>query len=139
MIKTSDVTSIALLAALAAVGFIAWRASNAIAAQALGRDVGGALVSGANGVVQGAVETVGGVMGIPLTDAAACRQAIADGDIWNASFMCPAKDFFAVNWHKTPTTINAATPGLPSLSDWITDFGTGSTVPAFTGGATGSW
>lgn len=134
--KTSDVTSIALLAALAAVGFIVWRGLNATAAHTVGRDVGGALVGGANGVVQGAVETVGGVMGIPLTDADACRQAIAEGDMWNASFMCPAKDFFAASWSKAPTTIKAATPGLPNLSDWISD---GTQPPAFTGGATGSW
>lgn len=134
--RTSDVTSIALLAALAAVGFIVWRGLNATPAHSLGRDVGGALVEGADGVIQGAVETVGGVMGIPLTDAAACRQAIADGDMWNASFMCPAKDFFAVNWSKATTTIKAATPGLPNLSDWISD---GTQPPVNTGGVTGSW
>lgn len=121
----------ALLALLAAAGFIAWRAHQAASANALGRDVGGALVSGAAGVIEG----IGGAMGIPLTDAAACRQAIAEGDAWTASFVCPAKDFFAANFN-TLTTIKAATPGLPSLSDWISD-GTQPTVN--TGGVTGSW
>lgn len=134
--KSLDLPSIALLALLGVAGYIAWRGLNAANAHGMGRDIGGALVEGADGMIQGAVETVGGVMGIPLTDAAACRQAIADGDMWNASFMCPAKDFFAVNWSKATTTIKAATPGLPNLSDWISD-GTQPTVN--TGGVTGSW
>lgn len=126
----------AVLGVLGVVGLIAWRAYQAGSPEAVGRDIGGALVSGANGAVRGAVETVGGVMGIPVTDAAACRQAIDEGDMWTASFACPAKDFLAAGWNKVNTSIDTATPGLPSLSDWISD---GTQPPAFTGGATGSW
>lgn len=124
--------SLAVLGILAAAGFIAWRAHQAASANAMGRDVGGALVRGAAGVVEG----IGGAMGIPVTDAAACRQAIDEGDMWTASFACPAKDFLAAGWNKVNTSIDTATPGLPNLSDWISD---GTQPPAFTGGATGGW
>lgn len=135
-----SVSSVALLVLLGAVGFIAWRVSQD--AQGAGRSVGGALVNGADGVIQGAVETVGGVMGIPLTDAAACRQAIADGDTWTASFVCPAKDFFASTWTKIKTD-TAGLPNLTTTADGMQydQMGNviGHTRPTFTGGATGGW
>lgn len=89
--KTSDLTSLAVLALLGAAGFIAWRAYQD--AQGVGRTVGSTIVKTADGVVQGTVEAIGGVLGIPLTDAAACRQAIDEGDTWTASFTCTAKEF----------------------------------------------
>lgn len=47
------------------------------------------------GVAAGVVKGTGEVVGIPDTDAALCRQALAAGDYWNASFYCPAKEFIA--------------------------------------------
>lgn len=109
--KTSDLTSVAVLALVGVAGLIAWRAYQQ-GVSGTGRDIGAALASGAGGLVQGAVETVGGAMGIPLTDAAACRQAIAEGDTWTASFVCPAKDFFSATWG----VIKTNTTGLPNLA-----------------------
>lgn len=108
--KTSDLTSVAALAVLGVIGLIAWRAYQG-GVSGLGRDIGSTFVKAADGTVQGVVEAVGGALGIPVTDAAACRQAIGEGDTWTASLMCPAKDFFAASW----ATIKTNATGLPDL------------------------
>lgn len=39
------------------------------------------------------VETIGGAVGVPRTEATACERAKAEGRTWDASFACPASDF----------------------------------------------
>lgn len=55
-------------------------------AGAAGRAVG----SGAVDFVDGVVVGVGSGMGVPETDAAQCDADLAAGDMWAASFSCPA-------------------------------------------------
>lgn len=46
-----------------------------------------------SGAATGAVKGVANIAGIPDTDADACKKAIAEGRLWDASFACPAGDF----------------------------------------------
>lgn len=70
---------------LGAVGlWIALRGVKGVA-----RDV----VSGAGSVATGAVEGVGLVLGVPLTNQTQCQQDLAAGNYWAASASCPAGDF----------------------------------------------
>lgn len=109
--KTEDLTSLAVLAVVGVAGVIAWRAyQDGVAG--LSRNVGATAVRAVDGAIQGAVETVGGALGVPLTDEAACRQAIADGDSWTASFVCTAPEFARATWGR----IKANTTGLPNLT-----------------------
>lgn len=112
MMKTADLTSLAVLALIGVAGLVAWRTYQQ-GVSGVGRDVGATAVRAVDGAIQGAVETVGGALGIPLTDEAACREAIANQDTWQASLMCPAKEFFAATW----TQIKTNTAGLPSLTN----------------------
>lgn len=109
--KTSDLTSVAVLALVSVAGLIAWRVYQQ-GVSGTGRDLGATAVRAVDGVVQGVVETVGGALGIPTTNEAACREAIANQDTWQASLMCPAKDFFSATWG----VIKTNTSGLPNLS-----------------------
>lgn len=62
-------------------------------AKGAGQAIGGAVVDLADGVVTGTVKGVGGVLGIPDTDATKCAAAKAAGNTWEASFYCPAGEF----------------------------------------------
>lgn len=70
---------------------------------AIGYNVGAlastAAMDMANGVLQGAVETVGEAVGIPKTNMTKCEQDRAAGRTWDASFSCPAADFFDYLWN----------------------------------------
>lgn len=54
--------------------------------QALGEGAAGAAIGAGEGVVLG----VGDAVGIPRTDDDQCTIDLANGDLWAASFSCPA-------------------------------------------------
>lgn len=58
-------------------------------------DVTSGAVAAAGGAAVGVVKGTSEVVGIPNTDPVLCKQALAAGDYWNASFYCPAKEFLA--------------------------------------------
>ena len=66
--------------------------------------VGGVLDVGA-----GAVVGAGEVIGIPATDPDLCRDAIASGRTWDASFACPAGTFLRY--------VVGGKPSSPGLGD----------------------
>lgn len=66
-----------------------WRRGLAGAAE----DAAKAGVRVAGGLATGAVKGAGSVVGIPDTDMQKCQAAIAGGQLWEASFQCPAGDF----------------------------------------------
>lgn len=59
----------------------------------VGEAVGGAAVDLAGGVVAGAAQGVGDVLGIPRTNETECEKAMREGRYWDASFACPAGTF----------------------------------------------
>ena len=59
------------------------------------QDVTAGAVKVAGGAAVGVVKGSASVVGIPDTDAAKCRAAIAAGDYWSASFYCSAGEFVA--------------------------------------------
>lgn len=56
-------------------------------------DAASGVVKAAGGAATGVVKGVGAVVGIPNTDAQKCQAAIAAGQLWEASFLCPAGEF----------------------------------------------
>lgn len=62
--------------------------------------IGSAGVDAANGVLRGTVESVGLVVGVPRTNQTQCQKDIRAGDMWAASFSCPAKDFLSAAWNQ---------------------------------------
>lgn len=56
--------------------------------------VGGVVVNAATGTVVGVARSVG----VPDTDAAKCQAALDAGDMWDASFYCPAGTFLQSAW-----------------------------------------
>lgn len=58
-----------------------------------GRDIGGAGVDLADGLIGGTVEGIGAMVNIPPTNKTQCEIDKAKGDTWAASFSCPAGDF----------------------------------------------
>lgn len=71
-----------------ALVYVALRGMKGVAA-----DIGGAAIDLADGVLSGAVETVGEKVGIPRTNMTKCELALAQGRTWDASFDCPAATF----------------------------------------------
>jgi len=61
--------------------------------QQAARSVGQTVVEATTGAAAGAVEGIGQVVGIPLTDEQKGRAAAAAGDWWNASLYLPAPMF----------------------------------------------
>lgn len=98
--------------AVAAAAVALWWLTRQGQAQAAGAAVGAAVVNGGAGLVLGA----GDAVGIPRTNPDRCAAALAAGDMWAASFACPAGDF-----------IGAVFGGSPPSK------------PAYTGGASGGW
>jgi hypothetical protein len=104
--------ALALLAGAALLAVLWWQGrgkagAGATVAAELGAAAGGAVVEAAAGAVVG----IGGAVGIPPTDTAACDRALAEGRLWDASFACPAGAFIGGIFN----------------------------TPRNTGGATGSW
>lgn len=61
-------------------------------------EAGGTAVDMADGLIGGAVVGIGGLVGIPATNATECEKAKREGRTWDASFACPAGDFFKYLW-----------------------------------------
>jgi hypothetical protein len=59
------------------------------AAASAGQAIGSSVVGAGTGTVIG----IGEGLGIPQTDQTQCQKDIAAGDMWNASFSCPAGTF----------------------------------------------
>lgn len=63
-----------------------------------------AMASTAVGVVAdtagGAVLGIGDAVGLPRTDLERGRDALANGDYWNASFLLPAGEFITGSWNR---------------------------------------
>lgn len=74
------------------VGFLAWWLMRGTAG--IAEDASRAAVGVATGAATGAVIGVGDAVGLPDTRTKAsqdkCKQAMADGNDWAASFYCPA-------------------------------------------------
>lgn len=92
--------------AVAAMAYLAYRkflAGDGAVMSGIGYNLGAlastAAIDLANGVLQGSVETVGLAVGIPKTDMNQCQMDTAAGRTWEASFSCPAKDFFGYLWN----------------------------------------
>lgn len=66
----------------------------------IARNVTNLPVQAANDVLTGAVVGIGQGVGIPPTSLTACERDKANGDVWNASFNCPAGDFLSWWWNK---------------------------------------
>lgn len=103
-----------VLAGLGVVG-VAWAMTRQGAAAAAGEAAAHAVVDAAEGAIRGTVIGVGEVVGIPETDNDQCTLDLARGDLWAASFSCPA-----------PRYLKAIATG---------DYGSSGQ----SGGATGSW
>lgn len=85
------------VAAVAVAGLYVWRRGGvAPAAEAAGR----AVVGAASGVFSGAVKGAGSMVGIPDTAPDKCSAALVAGDMWAASFACPAGTFLGAAWNK---------------------------------------
>ncbi|SHL44792.1 hypothetical protein SAMN05216428_102436 [Nitrosospira sp. Nsp11] len=61
---------------------------------------GNAAVDTVDAVVSGVVVGAGKVAGIPATNKTQCQHDLARGDMWEASFSCPAKDFLSAAWNQ---------------------------------------
>lgn len=81
--------------AVAAALWAASRASGGNLARDVGTTAGRAVVDAAEGAVVGTVTGIGEAVGIPQTDADQCTRDLAAGDLWAASFSCPAPRFIA--------------------------------------------
>lgn len=57
------------------------------------KEAGSAAAAAADGVISGAVESVGEIAGVPRTSTTECDLAKQEGRTWDASFACPAGDF----------------------------------------------
>lgn len=74
-------------------------------ARALARRSGEVVGEAGAGVVidaaTGAVIGVGKAVGVPETNLSKCEQDIAAGDLWAASFDCPASTYLQAAWNST--------------------------------------
>lgn len=66
----------------------------------IARNVTNIPVQAANDIVTGGVVGIGQGIGIPPTSLDKCAMDRANGDVWNASFDCPAFDFLSWWWNK---------------------------------------
>lgn len=80
-----------VLAGVAVLAAVVWASSKG--AKGTGEAIGGAVVDMADGVISGAVTTIGGTVGVPKTNMTECEKAKAENRTWDASFACPAGDF----------------------------------------------
>lgn len=83
--------------------YIYWRGAGGVA-----KDATKAAVNVAAGAIEGTTKGVGEAFGIPDTDMAKCRQALADGDYWDASFFCPVGALVSGVFGKAPASAVAA-------------------------------
>ena len=100
----------------------AWLAARG--AQQAGRDVGGAVVGAANGLIGGVVEGLGGLFGLPSTDLVKGNAAVDAGDWLGASAYLPAPAFIGAASQNAATAIVAAANDpainpLQPLGSWL--------------------
>lgn len=69
-------------------------------AGAVGQNLGAAAVDMADGLISGAVLTVGDKVGLPRTDIDLGQDALQQGNYWEASFLLPAPDFISGVWKR---------------------------------------
>jgi hypothetical protein len=65
--------------------------------EVIGETAGNVIIDSASGAVIG----VGKAVGIPETSMDKCQAAIAAGNMWEASFQCPAPTYLKALWHST--------------------------------------
>lgn len=85
------------LAALAALGYVGWRAYRGAGAIDIG-EAASWIAGKADDAISGAVVAVGKVVGVPETDAERGERAWASGDYFDASLYLPAGDFAGHVW-----------------------------------------
>ncbi len=66
-------------------------------ASAVAETAGNVIIDGATGAVVG----IGKAVGVPETSLTKCQQDIANGDMWRASFDCPATTYLKALWGST--------------------------------------
>lgn len=98
--KAADMIEAAKVAGLIVAGWLAYRAWQKVQAEGIAGAVGS--------TVTGAVKGVGGVFGIPDTNASECAKAKAAGDTWGASFACPAGDFLGYGFDRAAQSLGGA-------------------------------
>lgn len=108
-------------AVLAGLG-LAWYAARG--AQGIGADIGSATVKAVDGVAAGVVVGIGGLFGLPDTDAAKGNAAVAAGDWLGASAYLPAPQFVAAVTQNASTAIVTAandpnTNPLQPFGSWL--------------------
>jgi hypothetical protein len=89
-VKAIPTTVWLVLGALGALGLLAWLAARDVTAGGVGENIGRNIIEGTDGVIAGAVKGVGEIVGIPATNEDQCTLDLARGDLWAASFSCPA-------------------------------------------------
>lgn len=80
-----------VIAGAAGLAFVLWVSMKGT--KNAGQAIGGAVVDLTDGVIGGAVTTIGEAVGIPQTNLTECERAKLEGRTWDASFACPAGDF----------------------------------------------
>jgi hypothetical protein len=103
---TVYIVGIGVVAAALAAVYIKKKVTDAGGLQTVVADVVSETV---DSVVGGVVTGVGQVIGIPRTEKTACQAALDRGDMWNASFACPAGTFIGAGWDRATS----------SVSDWF--------------------
>lgn len=83
---------VALGAAVAIIAVV-WIAKNG--AKNAGAQFASGAVNGLNGVIGGGVTALGGIFGVPATDAQKGAAALASGNMFDASLYLPAGKFVA--------------------------------------------
>lgn len=92
------IPTVYLIAGGAVLAALVWAVTRG-SAKDTGAAIGGAVVDMADGVIGGAVTTIGEAVGIPKTNPTECEKAKAEGRTWDASFACPAGDFLKYLWN----------------------------------------
>ena len=113
--KAASLPPAAVVAGAVGLGALLYVWSQKRPGQSMAGAAGSAAVEAVADAGAGAVIGIGEVFGIPATDSDQCSIDLANGDLWAASFSCPAG-----RW------LSAVT-------------GSDDTPPPSTGGATGSW
>lgn len=86
-----DGVTLGLIAGGAVLAYLAWRKVDELGPREGGAAIGRAAADLPAGVVVG----IGDSVGLPRTDRSACDVALAEGRLWDASFVCPAGTWLA--------------------------------------------
>ena len=84
------------MAGALAFGLWVWHRGAAGVAQ----DTSSAAVGAVTGAATGTVVGIGQAVGIPATSQTTCQADISAGDLWSASFDCPARDYFSALYQR---------------------------------------